>query len=219
MESDDEAGPGRIQRLDRFTELIAALILSVAALVSSFAGFQSELWDGEQAANYTQAQQARTESSEAATIAGEIIMLDHLLYTQWLNAYAQGDRRLQDFYRKRFRSDFSRAVDAWLAAKPETNPKAPKTPFVMKSYVSQAKVDALALRKTADRYFARGQRANDISDAYVQSTVVLAFALFLAGIIQGFKNQHLRIALLGIAALALVVGTIRIATLPAINLF
>lgn len=208
----------RDKKRDRFAEVAAALILSVSALISSYASFQSELWDGEQAANYTLAQQARTESSEAATIAGEIIMLDHLLYTQWLNAYAQGDRPLQDFYRARFRTDFARAVDEWLALHPRTNPNAPKTPFVMKSYISQAKVDALAQRRTADRYFAKGERANGISDSYVQATVVFAFALFLAGIIQAFDNHRLRIALLSIAALASLAGLARVVTLPALSL-
>lgn len=212
------AAEKRDQKLDRIAELVAAFILSVSALISSFAGFQSELWDGDQAANYTLAQQARTESSEAATVAGEIIMLDHLLFTQWLNAYANGDRHLEKFYRDRFRSDFSRAVDQWLAHNPRTNPKAPKTPFLMKSYASQAKVDALTLRKTADRYFAKGEYANKISDAYIQATVVLALALFLAGIIQAFKNHHLRMALLVIAMLALLGGTARVVTLPALSL-
>ena len=51
-------GTDRNHAVGRF-EIAAAVILSLTALITSWSGYQAELWDGEEAANYTQAGAAR----------------------------------------------------------------------------------------------------------------------------------------------------------------
>jgi hypothetical protein len=208
----------RVARLDRLTELIAVFILSIAAFASSFAGFQSELWDGEQAASYALAEQARTAASMKSTIATEVRTLDIVQFSEWLNAYAAGDSRLQAFYRKRFRPQFERALEEWLSLDPRGNPNAPLSPLEMGSYARTADGEARALQHEADSRFAAGERANDVSDAFMQATVILALALFLGGVVQAFKGHGVRVAMLALATLACVIGIIRIAELPALRI-
>ena len=75
--------------------------------------------------------------------------IDVATFTQWVNAYAQKQTELADFYFKRFRKEFRPAVDAWVATRPLKNPQAPLTPFAMPQY-------KLAARAEADRLDAAG---------------------------------------------------------------
>lgn len=205
-------------RKDAITDAAAAIVLSIAALLTSWASFQSALWDGEQAANYTRAGTARVQASLLKTENGQFQSVDIFLFTQWLNAYAGGDSRLQRFYYERFRPEFRRAFDAWLARQPIGNAQAPNSPFVMKEYAPALARRAAAADKRADALFDEGQRCNDVSDAYVAATVVLALALFLAGIGQSFDRRRLTAALTLLAGLACVFGLIQLISLPTLSL-
>src|SRR5213592_400713 len=120
-------------------ELLATILLAVAALATAWSTYQSTRWRGEQAADTAKATAARIESSEAATRAGQLTQIDIATFVQWTNAHVAGDDELAGFYQRRFRSEFQPAFDAWLATKPFTSPSAPLTPFAMPQYkVSQA---------------------------------------------------------------------------------
>jgi hypothetical protein len=218
MSSLTERVKARLERLDRLTELIAVFILSVAALFSSYASFQAQLWDGEQAASYALAEQARTDSSMRATVAAEVRTLDLLQFTQWTNAYAVRNRPLQQFYRSRFRPVFARAFEEWLATDPANNPKAPLSPLEMGSYARSADSEARMFRRKADSEFARGEHANHVSDGFGRGTVILALTLFLGGVVQAFKGQAMRMVLLSIATACCLLGIFRVMELPALRI-
>jgi hypothetical protein len=99
---------------------------------------------------------------------------DLLMFQAWLNASAQHEPILQGFYRQRFRPEFAVAFEAWLRTEPLTNPAAPGSPFVMPEYHSTRMAEAQRLQKQADDLFAQGQKDNDVSDAFVRGTVLLA---------------------------------------------
>lgn len=211
---DDEPGTRR----ERVTETIAAVLLSIAALGSSYAGFQSDLWDGEQAANYALAEQSRTDSSKETTVAIQYAGIDTILFTQWLDAYSADNQELASFYQARFRPEFRTVFDQWIAMRPRTNPNAPSTPFHLPNYRDKALDSGKALARNADQLFAKGQRANQISDTYGQAVLILALSLFLGGIIQGFNVHRTRVLLLSFSAICLLIGLARVAFLPAIRL-
>ncbi|TCU53774.1 hypothetical protein EDF58_11024 [Novosphingobium sp. PhB57] len=199
-------------------DTLAAIVLSISALLTSWATFQAALWDGEQASAYTQAGATRTRAGLLATENGQFQGADLFLFTQWLNAYASKDQLLQRFYYERFRPEFRQAFDAWIALEPMHNPKAPHSPFVMREYAPRLAVEAAALDKRADEQFERGQRFNDISDAYVAATVIFALSLFIGGIAQTFDRKHLAGALTLLGAAACVYGLLRMAILPTMSL-
>lgn len=217
---EDPAPNGHEQeRSYRLTELAAAILLSIAALLTSYAGFQGELWDGEQATNYALAEQSRTDSSKDEMIAGQHSGIDAMIFTQWLAAYTSNNERLAKFYRARFRPEFRTVFEQWIATQPLTNPKAPPSPFHMPGYLDQSTATARATEQKADQYFASGQRANGISDAYGQATVIFALALFMGGITQTFDTRKTRILLLALSAFCTLLGVVRIFGLPAIRLY
>lgn len=199
-------------------DVAAALVLSAAALLTSWAAFQSALWDGEQAAAYARAGEARVEAGVLATETGQAEAADLFLFSQWLDAYAQGETDLEAFYRNRFRHGFAPAFEAWLATNPRENPHAPSTPFAMRNYVRPLEQATQSASAKADALFDQGERANTVSDAYVQATVVFALTLFLGGIGQIFGHQRVRLGLSALAAAACFVGLWRILALPTLSL-
>ncbi len=199
-------------------EIAAAIILSVSSFVSSWAGYQANLWDGEQAAHYTEANSERVSASRFATSAGQYQGADVLLFSQWLDAHAQSNRPLEAYYREQFRPEFARAFDAWIALHPAHNKDAPRSPFGMPDYHSGLMGEADVAGRRADQQFDAGQKANDIGDAFENGAVCLALAMFLCGITQTFETTAIRTVLLTIGALACLVGIARVARLPVLAL-
>lgn len=208
------------ERFDRawFVEVAAAVVISLAAAMTSWVGFQAALWDGEQAAHYAQAGAARVEATAAVTAGGQLQTADLLMFQGWLSAAAQDEPNLQAFYRQRFRPEFATAFEAWAKTKPLTNPAAPASPFVMTEYQSARLAQAQRLQKQADALFAQGQRDNDIGDRFVRATVLLAVALFFGGIAQTFKATTIKGALVALAFVVCVLSALMVANLPILQL-
>ena len=208
------------ERFDRawVVEVCAAVVISLAAAMTSWVGFQAALWDGEQAAHYAQAGAARVEATAAATEAGQLETADLLMFQSWLNAAAQDEPRLQAFYRQRFRPEFATAFEAWLRTAPLTNPAAPAGPFVMPAYHSARLAEARRLQKQADDLFNQGQGDNEISDRFVRGTVLLAVALFFGGIAQTFRSTTIKGVLVGVAFVVCVISALMVAHLPILSL-
>ena len=202
----------------RSTERMAVIVLGMAALASSYAAFQAEVWHGEQASQYTLAEQTRTKASTQASVSAELRTLDAGVFSQWLDAYARNDQRLQLFYRARFRPEFAKVFEEWLLTHPATNPNAPLSPFHMRSYSRAADAQATLFGSYSDAEYLAGKRADQIGNRYVQSTVILALSLFLGGVTQGFQSRKLRGGVLIAAAALCLLGIIRIVTLPALHL-
>jgi hypothetical protein len=208
------------ERFDRawFVEVSAAVVISLAAAMTSWVGFQAALWDGEQAAHYAQAGAARVEATSAITEGGQLETADLLMFQGWLSAAAQNETPLQDFYRKRFRPEFATAFEAWLRTEPLKNPGAPASPFAMPEYHSARLADAQLLQKKADDLFNQGQRDNDIGDRFVRATVLLAVALFFGGIGQTFKSTMIKGVLVALAFVVCILSGLLVAHLPILEL-
>ena len=202
--------PNPVDRL----EVASAVILSIAALASSGASYEAGLWDGEQAAHYSQASALRIQASRAALEGDALKGVEVQTFGAWLQAKSRGDDKMANFFQARFPADFKPAFNAWLADHPLTNPSAAPTPFATSIYRSPGRAEARALDAKADQTFEKGQYDNAVSDAFQQGATVLAVALFFAGIGQVFKASGTRIVLLTVAGLALVAGVLRIISLP-----
>jgi hypothetical protein len=149
------AEESKSQRYYHRAELLAAILLSIAALLTSYASFQGELWDGEQATNYALAEQTRTDASKDEMIAGQRSGVDAIIFTQWLAAYTSNNQALAKFYRARFRPGFRIVFEQWVATQPLTNPKAPPTPFHMPGYLDQSKAGAKATQRRRSSFSPR----------------------------------------------------------------
>jgi hypothetical protein len=202
--------PDHVDRL----EVASAVVISIAALASSAASYQAGLWDGQQAAHYSNANTLRVQASRAALEGEAQRAIEAQVFAGWLDAKARGDDRMAGFFEARFPPDFKPAFNAWMADRPLSNPAAPASPFNTTAYRRPGAQEAKALDAQAEKTFAFGQYANAVSDAFQQGATMLAVALFFGGIGQVFRGKGARIALLTVAGLALVAGLLRIVSLP-----
>src|SRR5262249_40516961 len=144
------------------------------------------------------AEAARIESSEAHTHAGQLTQIDIAIFIQWVDADAAGNHALARFYRRRFRTEFRPAFDAWLATNPRRTPTAPTSPFAMPQYRLAATEHARALAASATVLSAAASRANENADDYLLAVVLFAASLFFAGISMKLKSFRQQEVLLGL---------------------
>ncbi|HEY1425703.1 MAG TPA: hypothetical protein VGF50_03445 [Caulobacteraceae bacterium] len=198
-------------------EVVTAVSLSVAALLTSWSAYQGAVWDGIEAAQYNRADALRTQSARMATRAGQLEAIDILGFSQWLNAYAVNNKQLETFYRQRFRPEFAPAFKNWMATRPHDNPGAPPTPFVMPSYQSAAMRQADTLEVQAGETFEAGEQAKRDSNEFIQVTVVLASAMFFGGIGQVFRMPRVRVGLMAVSVLTCAWALAKVVSLPIHN--
>lgn len=195
-------------------ELAATVLLTLAAVATAWASYQSARWHGQQARAQGASIATRLESTRADAVAGVEAQVDVTMFTQWLDAYAGGQRRLADFYRQRFRPEFRPAFAAWIATRPRENPQAPPTPFAMRSYRLATAGTADRLQATSAGYARLVGRDIQRADNYLLAVVLFAAALFFAGISTKLDSRPARSAILAVGYL-LFAGTVAwIATFP-----
>jgi hypothetical protein len=197
-------------------ELLATILMALAAIFTAWAAFQSAKWSGEQATSFSRAGAARTESTRSDTRAGQQVGIDVALFTSWLDAfnsdvtdglitfepgdlYEATSGTLSGFLFERMRPEFRPAMDAWLIEFSEDQETAPATPFVMDEYVLENALEATRLQTEADQHAADAGVANQTSDDYVLTVVAFALVLFFGGISSKLGEKRNRYLTIGAA--------------------
>ena len=199
---------------EQWSEILSAILLAAVAIGTAWSGFQSAQWGGIQSNRFSKASALRVESTRASTMGGQLATIDLILFEGWVDAFVAEDDRLLDYYENRFRDEFIPAFEAWVAADPQNNPDIPSQPFLMEEYQVASMQEANALEEEASALFIEGERANQTSDDYAFSTVLLATVLFFAGIATRFEWQPIRWVLLAIGIGLLIFGVYNLINLP-----
>ena len=202
------------ERRSHRIDLIATILLAVAAVATAWSTYQSTQWRGELTLHGARSTAARIESSTASTRAGQLTQVDIATFTQWVNATEAGNASLADFYRQRFRKEFKPAFNAWLATGPLTNPNAPGTPFVMPDYQVAENTEATRLNDVAQVESTRASDSLERADNFMLAVVLFAVSLFFAGISTKIRAVGQREAVLALGVLLFVGTFVWIATLP-----
>jgi hypothetical protein len=220
--TDDDSSQSLAQRADQvaerfgksdWIELAAAVLLAMATIASAWSAYQATRWGGVQANSFSAANAARTESVRSSNRAAAQQQVDIASFIAWLQAYANEQPGLQDFYRARFRDELKPAFEAWLGSAPAGSVPA-GTPFALPQYVLAAQVTAYDLLAKAEADSATARSANQTGDNFILVVVVMASVLFFAGVGTKFKGQNVRRAMIAMAAILFVIGAIGIASLP-----
>lgn len=187
------------QRREWIAEIAATVLLALAAVATAWSGYQASQWHGEQALAQSRATAMRIESARASGEANRQVQVDVATFTQWIDAYAQGQPALASFYRSRFRDEFRPAFDRWLASRPLRNSEAAKTPFALPEYRLGAVEDAERLEAEAEAAGDEVRTDVERAERYVLAVVLFATAIALAGI-------GARLRLFPVRAVVLAVG-------------
>jgi len=200
--------------MERRLELFSTVLLALAAVATAWAAYQSRQWTGEQSTGYSHATTARLNGNRDAALASRQLQIDVATFNQWLDARAQHDTALADFYRVRFRPEFQPAFAAWLATDPLHNEQAPPTPFAMPQYKLTAQAQADAFEKTAATASQQAKDANQHADNSMLAVVLFSISLFFAGISSKLHSVRARATILGLGYAVFVAGLAWLATLP-----
>lgn len=197
-----------------WVEIVATLLLSVAAIATAWSSYQATRWNGDQARAASRTNAIRIDAARAQSLAEAQTEVDVATFIQWVDAHAQENTGLGAFYRKRFRAEFKPAFNAWLARGPFTTPRAPPTPFAMPQYRLAATAEAERLDAEAAVSAEHVARSIQRGSNYVLGVVLFSVSLFFAGISTRIVNPRSRKALLGLGCLLFVGTVVWIATFP-----
>jgi hypothetical protein len=195
-------------------ELVAALLLALAAISTAWATYQSSVWRGKQAKAQSASIATRVESTREASVANRQVQVDVALFIQWVNAFARGEGELTTFYRNRFRDEFVPAFEAWVATRPRENPKAPRSPFELPEYRLAANEEAEALEQQAADFGLVVARDVERADSYMLAVVLFAIALFFAALSTRLTSRDLQLALVAMGYVVFLGTAIWLATQP-----
>lgn len=217
-------------------ELVATIIMALAAIATAWCAFQATKWSGIQAIEFSNANAGRVESTRVDNIANTQISIDVDLFTGWLDAVAEEvesgqippvsengyepvDGTLSAFYYDRMRDEFRPALDAWLTTAPLTDPNAPGTPFEMEEYQLAAaqEADDLLEQSAEDRQDALD--ANQNGDNYVLTTVGFALVIFFAGVSSKLVARRNRWITIVLAMVLFAGGMVAVVLLPVVRPF
>ncbi|MFO0970256.1 MAG: hypothetical protein U0793_32305 [Gemmataceae bacterium] len=190
----------------RWTEMACAVLLALSTMASAWCAYQATLWGGVQTFRLAAVARTGREATRLHVEALQLRAFDAQMLIALLETKGRGDEKTAAFLQERFRPEAKRAVDAWLATDPFTNPKAPKAPFQMAQYVQSELLEATRCEQESATHQAAAEHANENSDTYVLLTVLFATVLFFGGIGATLDSRRLRYAVFGIAIM-LFLGT------------
>ena len=195
-------------------ELVAVVLLSVTAVLTAWTGFQATKWDGAMLISFSQASASRVEASRQEGLANRKQTIQVALYSQWLQANANGNQQVMDYLSTRFPEPLKTAFTAWMATQPGSNPQAPSSPFAMPEYALPELAAAAAADSRATAQFASALDANQRGDNYTLLTVAFASVLFFAAISGKMKSPGRRWVLLSVALALFGTATLLLAVFP-----
>jgi hypothetical protein len=195
-------------------EIAGTVLLAVAAVATAWSSYQANRWNGEQVKAAGRTNALRISAARAQGLAQAQTQVDVATFTEWVNAYARKETTLENFYFRRFRSEFKPSVHAWVATRPLENPRAPLTPFAMPQYRLAATAEAKRLDAAAELSAATVQLDVQRSSNYVLGVVLFAVSLFFAGISTKLDDERLKGITLGLGWLVFLGAAAWVATFP-----
>jgi hypothetical protein len=193
--------------------MIAVLLLGVATIATAWSGYQASRWNQEQGEIAREGSDLRVEANRLFGLATQSVVYDANLATQYAKAIADGDTRLQEFLKSTmFRPDFLPVLERWQAAidAGQTPPRLLED----RDYIDQQLGRYQEAQVDAEAKDVQAKEAGQNADDYVLLTLLLAAALFFAGVTTSFRLDMARLVLLALSAGLLAYCLSRIATLP-----
>ena len=159
----------------------------------------------------------RVESSRLFGLASQAVALDANLVAEYARAVVDGDTGLQAFYRETlFRADFLPILDRW-EAEIAAGSGAPARLLEDEEYLAQQLGPSEDLAVQAEAAAAESAEAGEHADEYVLVTLLLATALFFAGVTTSFRVRFARILLLAGASLTIAYSVARLVEMPIVE--
>jgi hypothetical protein len=186
-------------------DVVAAVILALATILTTWSAYQSTRWSGIQSDLDSEASAMRLVAAQATSVFAAGVQIDVAMWLAWLGHTIAGDEASAALVEARFRDEVRPAFGEWRALATDAAIP-PDTPFDLEAYAPTDEATVLALNDQAEEVSARARQANRTSDDFVLVTVVMAGVLFFAGVGTRFGSPGVRVGMLVMAALLFVAG-------------
>jgi hypothetical protein len=200
-------------RGDRLLEVIAVALLGVATVGSAWCGYQATRWNKEEGEHSREASDAGVEAAREFGLATQIVSYDSNMVAQYAQAVVAGNENLLEFYRATLvRPGFLEVLDEW-----EAQIDAGTTPTNLledEEYLEEQLAPYREAQATSAAATTEAGEAAENTDGYVLTTLLLATALFFAGVTGSFRMRWLRFGLLSASAITIGLAAARLADLP-----
>jgi hypothetical protein len=186
-------------------QLIAAIILGLAAVLTAVASYSSSLAGGDAANLRTDAGRTLADANFFYSQANQVSAGDQALFTAYATATQQGNANLSQYLITLMRAPMQESIDWWL----ETDDAV--TPFDDldgNPYLLEDLAEANALEAEAEDQVDRSQAADERAAQFDLATVLLALTLFFAGIATLFRRRMISRLLLGVSVVTMAVGSV-----------
>jgi len=200
----------------RWVETVSTVLLSLAAVVTSWCIYEATQWSGEQYFRIEDVNLVDRQRMDMHMQANQKRLLHVNMFMNFAEAYTEENRQLADFLRDRFPPELKTAAIAWKATDPLNNPSAPRSPFEMKEYVLPEDLQAKKYAEQAEVFHQAASEADGNADNYVLMTIFLAVVLFLsglAGVIDSYLQQKILLSLATGIFLVTIVSLLRLPVL------
>jgi hypothetical protein len=202
-----------VSGVDRFLELIAVILLGVTTVGTAWCGFQAARWSEENGDLTRIASERHVEGARLFGLATQRVTYDSMVVAKYAEASQQRNTALLKFYRRSVvRPDFLPVLDRWEAGVKAGNSAVGV--FEDKEYLAGQFADYDKTVAEAEQATRDSENANQVADAYVGTTILLAVSLFFAGVTSSFRYRSARMLLLMAATGSLAVAAARLADLP-----
>jgi hypothetical protein len=194
---DDDEGRGKI-------ELVAAILLGLAGLLTAYAAYYGGLAGGDAVKGYSQATISRNEANSFYADYGTKVAQDTNVFLQYQILVEQGNDDVADVVRERlFSPELEAAYVVWNDLTGDADVPTPMDTdaYVVEEYGSYQ--DQFA-RSTSE--FDEASATDDLGDNMDLASIFLAVSLFFAGIAALFKINKLSYALLVGSAILIIPG-------------
>lgn len=198
------------ERQNDLIEVIATILLGLAAVAIAWSTYQSALWGGIQDTALTTSANTTTEASDLLQAADTIFATDQTLFIALLTSGAcdeDGDAFVCDQIKANLSADGAIAVENWFD-------NDDVTPFDSSDYIDALYSDGNQLMDAAATSFTEAGVANGNGDDYELSSTLFTIVLFFAGVSIVLSGKRVRMALLGVGGLGLLGTAIYMLTLP-----
>lgn len=162
-------------------EFVFAIVLALAGLASAWASFQGGKWDKVESEQYALSNAHLTESSQLLIRSGQEQAVAAALFLQWLDATSDRQQLRAAIIENHMPPWFSTEFAAWRAALPADLAKLPPN-SPLPEFKGPSLDTAMAERALSNTALKAARSAGKNGDLYDVANVVLATALFLAGI-------------------------------------
>lgn len=188
-------------------QIVAAILLGIAATLTAVAAFNAALKDGEALQSYTESTRQLSDANFFWSAGRGVEDGDLALFVEFAAA-SQEDEDLAGYFYDLMRPEMQEAVDWWAENEDAIDPFDTEagSPYYVEEYD-----EAAALEEQAQATFEDGASKDDNGDQFELAAVFFALTLFFGGIATLFANRRVTVALLSAAGVTIVIGFITLA--------